>query len=174
MTEHARIKLNLKLGEIEIEGSESFVTKQLEEIPGLIENFNISNGFEAEADVTNSIDPTAKGEPQETNGQQGGENSSGDFIMPDNFGELLSKFPKNIQQVDHMLIAGYFAQHSSSDNCFKTYYANKLLKDQGVKITNAGQSMINLKNKKHIFAVKKGVYRVSKQGVEHILSLQLK
>jgi hypothetical protein len=92
MTEHARVKINLKLGEIEIEGSESFVSKQLEEIPGLIESLNISDSFEPEPSASNLIDPIAKDETQEANanGQQGSENSSDELSVPDSFGELLS------------------------------------------------------------------------------------
>ena len=173
MTEHARIKLNLKLGEIEIEGSESFVSKHLEQLPGLLEGLNIVSAIE---ENTSPLATGAKEEQviaQENEGQATDKNGSSEISVPDNFGELLNKFPKNIQQVDQILVAAYFAQHSSSDNSFKTYFANKLLKDQGIKLTNAGQSIINLKNKKFIFAVKKGVYRVSKQGMDHILTLQL-
>ena len=148
MTEHARIKINLKLGEIEIEGSESFVKKRLEEIPGLIESLNISTPFEENADPFKTEDKDTQDVTQEDGGQPIDKSNSSEMSVPDNFGELLNKFPKNIQQVDQILIAAYFAQHTSSvtDNSFKTYFANKLLKDQGIKLTNAGQSIINLKN----------------------------
>jgi len=173
MTEHSRIKLNLKLGEIEIEGSESFVSKHLEQLPGLLEGLNIVSAIEEKNVPSTTEVKEEQVIAQEKDGQTTEKNNSTEICVPDNFGELLNKFPKNIQQVDQILIAAYFAQHSSPDNSFKTYFANKLLKDQGIKITNAGQSIINLKNKKFIFAVKKGVYRVSKQGMDHILTLQL-
>ena len=173
MTEHARIKLNLKLGEIEIEGSESFVSEHLEQLPGLLEGLNIVCAIEENTAPSATEVKEEQVIAQENDGQTTDKNNSSEISVPDNFGELLNKFPKNIQQVDQILVAAYFAQHSSSDNSFKTYFANKLLKDQGIKLTNAGQSIINLKNKKFIFAVKKGVYRVSKQGMDHILTLQL-
>jgi hypothetical protein len=73
-----------------------------------------------------------------------------------------------------MLIAGFYIQSQSPDNSFVTITANDLLKEQGIKLSNAAECNIKNKNAKKVFSLTKGKYRISQTGITHISKLSSK
>lgn len=168
MAECSNVKINLSSGEIEINGSEAFINDQLDKVKDILLEFygkfdseEIKIPSEAE---TNSDDIT-----------QVAVVNNKEEKLPDSFGEFLNKFPKSINQGDQVLIAGYYLQKKCETNDFKTSDANKALKEQGVKLTNAADSLKKLCESKKVFINKKtgklSLFRVSKLGEEHIISM---
>jgi hypothetical protein len=167
MTESTRVKINICTGEIELEGSESFVTSQIANIPNLLnlmpkqpaigalkkENINIIDTVQTQADTA----------------------TDNSLNMSEHFGEWYQRFPKTIQQTEKMLVAGYFQQRNSENNAFETRQANNLLLELGVKLTNPAQCSASLENNKDIFQKEKrgklSVYRLSEQGIERLKKL---
>jgi len=173
MTNDARFKINMNTGEIEFEGSEDFVKEQLSKLPDTIKTILISIPHKLPLKKVKDVEPETKQEAKS-------DSSTSDISdIPDNFGEWTNRFPaKNISQVDHILIAGYFCQKQSDTNSFKTIYVNTLLKEQSIKITNPSECARLLLANKTIFTVSKGkkkgatsIFRVSKSGEEYIRSL---
>ncbi len=92
--------------------------------------------------------------------------------MPETFGEYLNQFKKGINQEEQMLVAGYYVQRTSDGNSYTTKEANDLLKEQSIKVGNASQAVADSKAAKRVFALKRGKFRVSQPGVDHINSLR--
>lgn len=168
MSDNTRIKININTGEIEFEGSEEFVISQLSSLPTTL---NMICDL-----IPKKQESLRKREKEIETGKDAevSDITSGELIIPDNFGEWLNKFPPKMQQTEQMLIAGYFHQNKlSPDNMFKTIQANKLLIEQGVKVSNPADCMLRLKELKRVFVAKKdgklNLFRVSKPGEDIIL-----
>jgi hypothetical protein len=93
------------------------------------------------------------------------------FVIPDNFGEFYSKFPKGLSNVDKMLLASYFVQNSSEGKCFTVKEASDLLIEQGVSLSNPGVFNKHNISSKRIFKLSGKNFRVSDTGVDYIKSL---
>ncbi|MDD4876526.1 MAG: hypothetical protein PHQ86_05295 [Dehalococcoidales bacterium] len=165
MPENTRIRININTGEIEFEGTEDFVKNQLENLPTLIESIS-------------TFIPTKQEslQKQEEAPQNSEATNTNELIIPDNFGEFLNSFPKQLQQTDKALIAGYYQQKCSQANNFETSQVNKLLLDQSIKIANASTSLKSLATSKYIFPLpprgRLKVYRVSNDGVDYLKTLK--
>ena len=168
MSNTTRVKINVKTGEIEFEGSETFVEKKLAELKGLMDLISSSL---PEGGIGKAGYASAEESGIETAKIQGKQ----EIQVPKNFGEWYHKFPDKLQQTDQVLIAGYFTQSKSSGDIFKTSQANKVLKDQGIKVANAAASLKQLQDAKRVFVVKKegkiALFRVSDKGQVYLSKL---
>ena len=159
MDQTTRFRINLSLKEIEFEGSESFVKDGMGKIEEYVEKYF-------------STPKTPINTDQGKDKVKVGNSQNNDQTQP--FGEYFHTFPSSITQVDKILIAGFYVQKNSSENSFTTETANKLLIEQGIKLSNAAASINQNKDAKRLFVVSKGSFRVSQPGEEYINSLHQK
>lgn len=159
----AKVRISYGKTEIELEGSETFVREQLDNIDSLLGLF--MPGDDAEGHGASAPDSTPVPNPTH-------DTAKSTSAMPETFGEYLNQFKKVLSQEEQMLIAGYFVQKKSTDNSYTTKEANDLLKEQGIKVGNAAQAVTVAKNAKRVFALQRGKFRVSQPGVDHINTLQ--
>lgn len=168
MSEIAKFKLNLKTGEIEVEGSESFVERQIQTLENLV-------GFmEIRAQKNNDKNFLAN-----TVGEESSEQSDSSTIansLPNTFGEWMHTFKSDVNDLDKALITARFVQSQSATNDFKTSELNQALKDHGIKLSNASGALKRLVEKKLMFQTRKiGVLkfmRVSADGQKHLDNLK--
>ena len=137
-----RLRINLAQREFEVEGSEAFVRGWAERIGGLLERLD---------------DPPAKpsGNGVAAAAPPGGQS----------FGEWLHRLPRNVTDVDRILVAGHFAQNRRADRSFATGEANALLTEQGIKVGNPSQCVRQNLVAKRVFK-HLGRYRVSQSGLD--------
>ena len=166
MEEKKKIRINLNSREVEIEGSEDFVSKYDETINSFLEKIYLEDGNKNHPKVNNSTDYTVTKIEKSSE-----ENDESNDINDDaSFGELYNKLPNSAKDVDKMLLAGYFVQSSSEDKIFSTRAASGLLLEQGVKLTNPSASMKSNMSTKKVFK-HKGHYRISETGISYIKGL---
>lgn len=146
-----RIRVSLSAGELEVEGSDEFISKYGDSIDIVLQRLQEGKTLPA-LDGNSSAGQTSN--PKK----------------PGEFGEALQAFSSSANDTDRMLLAGSFAQASSSDNAFVTGEAAKLLIEQGIKPGNPSQCMTNNLKAKRVFKVG-SKYRVSKQGEDHLRTL---
>lgn len=91
--------------------------------------------------------------------------------IPASFGELYYKVPKTINKTDIVLLASYFVQSQNNENTFTTREVNKLLRDHGIDLTNTAHFNKLNQDYKKVFMVRKGLYRVSEEGVKHLMDI---
>ena len=170
MSELARFKLNLKTGEIEIEGSEAFVEKQIESLSTLVELISAAGDTIAANDESTNSN---KDEITPPNSAQTSNNK-----MPDTFGEWLQSFKSDANDLEKALLTARYVQSQSATNDFKTSEVNKSLKDHGIKLTNSSSSLKRLIDKKYLFQTRKvgklAFMRVSVDGQKHLDSIKFK
>jgi hypothetical protein len=148
----AHVRISLELGEFEVSGPEAFIStyqETIDELLGRLKNL----------------------EPKQQAGfgsiHHGRERPR---TPPSEFPELLHALPKSATDTDRMLLAGFFLAGSAPDATFATGDANKLLIEQGVKVTNPSQCMTN--NLKAKRAFKSGRrYKVSTTGQDYLHQL---
>ena len=85
------------------------------------------------------------------------------------FGEVLHTLSSK-SGTDQILLAGHYVAKSSADGTFSTVDAHKLLIEQGVKLSNASQSMKNNTSAKRAFKVGNR-FKVAKSGLDHLKTL---
>jgi len=160
-----RVRINLASGEIEIQGSEEFVERQLSNLESLIRTVSLGRGFRPQSPSSPEVQVVDEVEGATLAG----------FQLPDVFGEWLSQFPRDINDNDKALIAAYYIQSKSATNEFKTLEVNKILQEQGVKLANTSNSIKRLVSRKFAFTTRKegrvNYYRLSQTGQEHLMSL---
>jgi hypothetical protein len=167
MTEHARFKLNLATGEVEIEGQEAFVERQIEQLQELIESLGLAANMGS--GETHAPVPASSLNPQPTP-----DNDAPGF--PASFGEWMHTFKSDINDLDKALITARYVQQQSTENDFKTSEVNKALKDHGIKLANPSVCLKRLADKKLMFQTRKvgslRFMRVSVDGQNHLSSLK--
>src|ERR1035437_5024120 len=153
MPDTGRIRISLTSAELEVEGPVEFVGKYSDAIGAMLGKLRDQP----------TPAPTRRGigTPAEVPG------SAGHAIGAElgEFGEVLHALPRSVTGVDHVLVAGYYASQASPDKTFATGDANKLLIDQGIKLSNASQALKNNLAAKRVFKSGRG-YKVSKTGEE--------
>jgi hypothetical protein len=157
MDNPVRIRINLSTKEFEVEGPEQFV----KEYSDIIENMLLALSspkvsVEERAVLTDDLNLQPATEKNE---------------IPELFGEYFHLFPKDITDVERILIAGYFIQLKSEDKSFKTKEANELLLEQGIKVSNPADCVAKNKKVKRVYNLKTGIFKVSQTGIEHINNL---
>ena len=154
-----RVRLCRATNEIEIQGPAHLVSEWWDRLLPEIEHASVPPG-----NGTRMTQPTAlapRTPPAQTQDQP----------LPGVFGEFIQRFPKDIPDIQKVLVAAWYSQQKDADNCFTTRSANDLLIEQGIKIANPSQCVKRLNRAKRSFVVAPGRYRVSATGKEHIESL---
>ena len=170
--ENTKVKINIKSGEIEFEGSEEFVQSQMDNLDSIIRLLKLNESkTNSSASIENVIvDVYADPDDVQEDGVPSIES------VPASFGEWMHMFKESINDVEKALLTAYFVQKQSDKNEFKTLEVSKSLKDHGIKLTNTSQSIKQLDTKKYIFQVRKegdklNFMRVSLDGVNHLKTL---
>ena len=166
-----RLKINLSQGEFEIEGSEAFVERYAERIDSLFANLedarnidHTATGVGTTANSGNVSSTTSAPNASPANG------TAKDGHAPEHLGEWLEHMPRSATDVDRLLLAGYYAQLRSADQCFGTGEANALLTDQGIKVGNPSQCVKQNLVAKRVFKHHRR-YRVSQTGLDQLRQL---
>lgn len=152
----ARIRVSLATGELEVEGTEAFVSQYEETIAALLERLRT----DGQAAPVSGPRETGASSPAPTAPAAGGDEP---------FGEVLHLLTSK-SGTDQSLLAGYYAAKASPDGSFSTAEASRLLVEQGVKLSNPSQSLKNNLNAKRAFKVGSR-YKVSKVGLDHLKTL---
>ena len=148
-----RVRVSLQTGELEVEGSESFVSSFREEFDDLIGRIGSTPAVAAPPAGAAASPSAAKQEP-----------------LTESFPETLHGLPKGASGTDQILVAGKFASLQTADATFGTAEASALLIEQGIKLSNPSQSMKNNLVAKRVF--KAGArWRISKTGEDHLRTL---
>jgi hypothetical protein len=151
-----KIRVSLANGEIEVEGPDQFVSKYEDDIRELLDRLKEQ--------------PVPAKAASAGNGQTMATRSPGVIGGASEFGEVLHALPKGATGSDQILVAGYFAARGNTEQTFSTNEANRLLVEQGIKLSNPSQSLRNNLSVKRVFKVGSR-YRVSNIGEQHVLSL---
>lgn len=155
----AAIRVSLSTGELEIQGSEDFVSQYAESIQALLERMH-TQGPVLPPPQTQHAGSAASSTVQTASGP------SGDDVP---FGEVLHSLTSKTG-TDQILLAGYYVSKGNSEGTFSTTEAHAKLIEQGVKLSNASQSMKNNLTAKRVFKVGSR-FKVAKQGLDHLKTL---
>lgn len=171
MEHNARIRINLSTLELEIEGSEEFINTHAEKISEFLELLQKkSNETPVMLSGKNgSMEHNVPDEPGQEEEEIQQKSALGP--VPETFGEFYLRAAKNINDIDKVLLGGYFIQHKNDKNIFSTREVSAVLKENGIYLKNPSHSIkLNL-DARRIFSVKKGCFRVSEEGLERLSSV---
>jgi hypothetical protein len=157
LAEDARLRISLSTGEIEIAGPPDFVAKYDSEFRSVLDK--LGHGVVHAPPVPNV--GAALTTPAQT---------ASDGLAGMAFGEIIHALPRGASGTDQILVAGYFSARGSADKTFSTGDANKLLVEQGIKLSNASQAMKNNLQQKRVFKVGNR-FRLSKPGEDYVATL---
>jgi hypothetical protein len=156
--QNARLRINLSAREVEIEGSEEFVREYAAKLENALPL--LAKAPEVGQVPKDEGAPVSKEQPK-----------TSVTTVPEVFGEYLTLFPKDVSDIDKVLIAAYHVQTQAPESLFATAQANQLLKSQGIKVANASRAVKLQIAAKRAFPVSRGKYRVSQEGIDYIKSL---
>lgn len=150
-------KINLKIGQIEIsiEGPSEFVSQQYDKVEAHLKTYS---------DISTNLPQQTRNSASESTPNDNSSNSSpqkgSDLTnLPETFGEWLNKIDKGTNDTSKAILAGYYVQTTSASKNFRVREISKILKEHGIKLSNASTFIQNaVKNKK--------VFQVSKTGSE--------
>lgn len=156
-----KIRINLTQREFEIDGDPEYIkenySSHIKDYLDIIKSQGKSDGSEVVNNGNNSGNISKVSKVEE---------------VPSSFGEYFSTFNRGLNNVDRLLIAGYYIQLTSDNKSFIVSDASRLLLDQGIKLSNANVfNKANLDTKK-VFKLSGKEFRVSEIGVNHINALK--
>lgn len=152
----ARVRVSLHTGELEVEGSESFIAKYAEALNALISRVQKDTPIARDATKGSDASRHQTGGPSQ-------QSTAGDF--PEALHHMSST-----SGTDQILVAGSFARVAHADGTFATTEANALLLEQGIKLANPSQSMTNNLKAKRVFKSGKS-WKISRTGEEYLRTL---
>lgn len=153
MEGRARIRINLSQGELEVEGSESFVERWADPLRSLLAR--LAEGGPSAAVASAAVLPSNTAETSPVG----------------SFGEFIHHLPSGATEVDRMLAAGFWCQQNNPDRTFTTAEASRRLAEHGFRIGNPSQCVRQSIMAKRVFMVQKGRYRVSHHGKHYLRQL---
>ena len=153
MADRARIRINLTQREIEVEGTDIFVSEWIEKL----KHFLVRD----QQDLP--LTPGLKNSDTQTNTR----NDSSRLA----FGQFIQGLNISATDVDRMLATGYWVQLGNANECYTTGETSRLLSDQGFKIGNPSQCVKQALLAKRCFMIAKGQYRVSATGRQYLRHL---
>lgn len=160
--DRARVRVSLSTGELEVEGSEAFISQFRDSLDEFIRRIQ-----DAPVPVAVAKPPT----PAPGSGaQQLPPGGSSGAVTGEDFGELLHAMPPTATATDQALFAGYFAATTTADGTFSTGEVNKLLIEQGVKLSNPSQALKNSITQKKAFKVGSR-FKLSTTGRQYLTTL---
>jgi predicted transcriptional regulator len=152
-------RIYVKVGEIEfsIEGNPEYVNEQYQQ---MAKDLNLQQKLQG------SVQQQEKSKA---------EKSAPESTIED-FSEWVKNLPKGLKNRDKVLLAAYFNQLRSMNNVFRVRDVNKILKNQGIKITNPSSMINNLaKSQKILQQVsregRQKYFQITKEGERHIKAL---
>lgn len=157
----SRIHINLNSGELDIRGSEDFISQYADSIEDLLQRLR-TEPIPASTPV-----PPVLASPDQALTEAGKAAQPSTRLEP--FGEALHSLASK-SGTDQILLAGYYASQASGDGTFATAEANKLLIEQGIKLSNASQSLKNVLAAKRVFKVGSR-YKVARSGIDFLNSM---
>lgn len=167
MSEYTRIRINVATGEIEVEGGQEFVEKQLDNLPNLLRSLKSgpANGAKPvaarpgrprKAEVKS--EPVAK--PAEAPTQAKGKTPQAPAKVsapqaevkapqsparvPSTFAEWKNQFRKKISQNNQALLGGYYLAQLSDKSIFTSLQLTQALKKNDIKLANLSASLAYL------------------------------
>lgn len=165
-----RLRISFQDQEIELEGSTDFVEKWAPELRSWLAGSASGSSMSSSPKPTITTPAAA---PSSDPATRLPDREAAVNVPPSDlsFGEFMHQFPRQVTDVDRMLIAGLYVQRHTQDDCFSTASANGLLLDQGFKVGNASQSVKQNVTAKRAFRVTNGRYRVSSEGEDYLKRL---
>ncbi|WP_314093980.1 hypothetical protein [Microbacterium foliorum] len=157
----SRVHINLSSGELDIRGSEEFVSQYADSIEDLLQRLR-TEPIPAAAPVAPVL-----GSPDLASIETSKVAQPSTRLEP--FGEALHTLASK-SGTDQILLAGYYVSEASGDGTFATAEANKLLIEQGIKLSNASQSLKNVLAAKRVFKVGSR-YKVARSGIDFLKSM---
>lgn len=168
---NARVKINVRSGEIDFEGSEDFVKEQMDQLEAIVDI--IAQLYVDDKD--NEIEEFIQEERKEVEESKLKTVEINPLDVPDTFGEWQNRFADDTTDLDKALITAYFVQVKSEQNEFKTKEVSDTLKEHGIKLSNPSSSLDRLTEKKLTFQVRKlgklKFLRVSANGLSYLKTL---
>ncbi|WP_353854148.1 hypothetical protein [Bacillus sp. Bos-x628] len=168
---NARVKINVRSGELDFEGSEDFVKEQMDQLEAIVDI--IAQLYVDDKD--NEIEEFIQEERKEVEESKLKTVEIDPLDVPDIFGEWQNRFTDDTTDLDKALITAYFVQMNSEQNEFKTKEVNDTLKEHGIKLSNPSSSLDRLTEKKLTFQVRKlgklKFLRVSAKGLSYLKTL---
>lgn len=165
-TSKLKVRVNLNTREFEVEGDNDVILKNFGEV---LKEYLDEIQKTPKSNTANTGNSSTKVVKETNNSEEKTESSIS--TVPDNFGEFYHRFPKNLSNVDKLLVACYFIQESSEGKVFTLKEANEILIQQGVKLSNTNAFNTANISTKRVFKIGAGKnYRVSDSGVEAIKS----
>lgn len=175
--ENTKVKINIKTGEIEFEGSEEFVKNQMDSLDSIIDLLSSSVVQNASSEnIPSSISDETEDFSENGIIHESSDNNSDCLVVPESFGEWMHKFKDSINDIEKALVTAYYVQNQSEKNDFKTLEVSKSLRDHGINLSNPSRSLKLLEEKKFLFQTRKEgqkvrFMRVSQDGMSHLKSL---
>ncbi|WP_312905889.1 hypothetical protein [Stutzerimonas nitrititolerans] len=174
----AKFKLTSHDHTIELEGSEEFVERQIENIQALLTLspaiIHREKSTPDELPSTTDSCSTIADSSIDISSQKPSPAHTSDLAVPESFGEWMYKFTDDMNDQETALMCALFVQAKSSTNDFKTSEINNCLKEHGIKIANPSTNIQRLASKKLTFQTRKVgklIYmRVSRDGEAHLRS----
>ncbi|MEC1077326.1 hypothetical protein P9A91_04865 [Bacillus safensis] len=168
---NARVKINVRSGELDFEGSEDFVKEQMDQLEAIVDI--IAQLYVDDKD--NEIEEFIQEERKEVEESKLKTVEINPLDVPDTFGEWQNRFADDTTDLDKALITAYFVQVKSEQNEFKTKEVSDTLKEHGIKLSNPSSSLDRLTEKKLTFQVRKleklKFLRVSANGLSYLKTL---
>jgi len=165
----ARIKINIEIGEVEIEGSEDFVNSHVDNLEDIFKHIEMRR-----SPIVNEV-PQTNIEIENTSTESEILAVKPSLSVPDTFGEWMLHFKDELNDQGKVLITAFYLQKKSKTNDFKTKQVSDALKEHGIKIANTSTNLTRLTSKKAIFQTRKDgnlkFFRVSKDGEKELEKL---